>query len=317
MHYDLVEFGNAARKIRLNKGIKMSHLSELCNVNRDTIRKIEKGMVIPKIETLDKLSYVYKHDMFLLFLKYRLTVNIYMDRVINRVSKSFKNNEYNIIDEEVEKFKNIFIESPLFNDTIIKLKANQFQLYLEAIADIDKTVKEKSRNNITKLFLCLGHPNEELLNKNLSFDKLEIRIIILLATVYRFKNEFIRSIDLLQIANNELLKSFREDKEFLQLYILVNYNIMTYYHRLDNFEKSLDIYKHSLAVLDSEIGIYNFTYYIIRVGVDKYLSNDLSGSNYIVTALSLIKDSGNDEHFKFLLNMFTNRYPSIDFDILS
>lgn len=315
MHYDLTGFGTAAKKFRIEKGIKIIDLKELCNINRDTIRKIENGMVIPKIETLDRLSYVYKQDMYMLFSKYRLTVDVYLNKVIHKISKSFKTKDFEIMDLEIKKFKETYENSPIYGDAIIKKKVNQLKLYLYALVNIDKIIIDESRKVITDLFLSLECSNKDLIKKKVRFDKIETRIIILLATVYRFKNDFIRSIDLLEIARDELLSSFRHDSDFLKLYILVSYNIMTHYHRSNKYTKSLEVYRDSLKIIDNEVGIYNLAYYTIRVGLDKYLSGDLIGYNFLITGLNLLKDNDDNSHFELISKSLKKNYPDIDFKI--
>lgn len=71
-YYDLEAFGEELKNIRKSLGLSQSDVTEQVFISRDTLRKIENGKVIPKQETLDLLSHLYKKDLNELLLKYRL-----------------------------------------------------------------------------------------------------------------------------------------------------------------------------------------------------------------------------------------------------
>lgn len=56
-------FGIKLKKVRLNCNLTQSDVSTICGINTDTLRKIENGYVIPKYETLEILTSVYKYDL--------------------------------------------------------------------------------------------------------------------------------------------------------------------------------------------------------------------------------------------------------------
>ena len=66
--YDLSNFGIELRSIRQKNGYTQNYVKELTGVNEDTLRRIENGTVIPKYETLEILSSLYKTDLLLLLI---------------------------------------------------------------------------------------------------------------------------------------------------------------------------------------------------------------------------------------------------------
>ncbi|MCD5415348.1 MAG: helix-turn-helix domain-containing protein [Clostridiales bacterium] len=69
--YNLVEFGNELRLIRSMNGLTQTKVREITGINEDTLRKIENGLVIPKYETLELLTYIYKTDLLQMLKSYR------------------------------------------------------------------------------------------------------------------------------------------------------------------------------------------------------------------------------------------------------
>nr|WP_300005478.1 helix-turn-helix transcriptional regulator [Tissierella sp.] len=72
MDFYIAKFGKALRNIRKDLSLTLSKVTLLSGVNSETIRRIESGKVIPKFETLEFLSNVYKVDLNSLFLEYRV-----------------------------------------------------------------------------------------------------------------------------------------------------------------------------------------------------------------------------------------------------
>ncbi|KKC28553.1 helix-turn-helix protein [Caldanaerobacter subterraneus subsp. pacificus DSM 12653] len=68
-YYDLEAFGEELKNIRKSLGLSQGDVSKHGFINRDTLRKIENGKVLPKQETLELLSHLYKKDLNELLLK--------------------------------------------------------------------------------------------------------------------------------------------------------------------------------------------------------------------------------------------------------
>ncbi|MBE0451732.1 MAG: helix-turn-helix transcriptional regulator, partial [Clostridia bacterium] len=70
--YHLDQFGAELRKIRMDCNLSQSEVYKTIGVSEDTLRRIEHGLVIPRLDTLEYLSALYKLDIATLFLKSRL-----------------------------------------------------------------------------------------------------------------------------------------------------------------------------------------------------------------------------------------------------
>lgn len=59
-------------QIRQNLCLTQNDICELASIDPVTIRRIEKGKVVPRLNTLEVLSPIFKQDLTTLLLKYRL-----------------------------------------------------------------------------------------------------------------------------------------------------------------------------------------------------------------------------------------------------
>ncbi|MBI9013213.1 MAG: helix-turn-helix transcriptional regulator [Clostridiales bacterium] len=313
--YNLNEFGKEIKNIRKKGYLTQIDVAEQIGMQRDTLRRLENGKSVPKIETLEKLSSIYGKDIFMILIKHRITIDNYISKHIHEISKNFRNYDYEKISNEITRFEETFSKSNYYNDAHMQTKIHQYKTYLECLANIGKTLDDKSRENIIQLFLSLGLTQTKIKNRRFYIDKLELRIIILLGTVYRFKNEFVDTIELLDIALNEIDTSFKHDREFLYYHILVQFNRMSYYHRLDNFDKVKTIYEDTLSVIDHEIGVNVLFGFLTRSGMNKHFLQEPHLDGLVQTGLQILKDSGDLPQYENNLRKLKEKYPFMNLDI--
>ena len=65
------------KKLREVNGYSQIDVQALCGINPDTLRRLENGYTIPKYETLELLSQVYKVDLLNLLRRYRSNEKLY------------------------------------------------------------------------------------------------------------------------------------------------------------------------------------------------------------------------------------------------
>lgn len=74
--YDMKNFGVAIRTIRESLNLTRKKVSEYLGIHTDTLRKIESGSVIPKYDSLEMLSQLYKVDLLNLLRTHRYNSNL-------------------------------------------------------------------------------------------------------------------------------------------------------------------------------------------------------------------------------------------------
>ncbi len=68
---NLKAFGQALKQVRLSLGYTQQDVRSNTGISCDTLRRIENGLVIPRYETLEYLSYFYKVDLLPILMKHR------------------------------------------------------------------------------------------------------------------------------------------------------------------------------------------------------------------------------------------------------
>ena len=70
------EFGQVMKLIRKSLNQTQTDVRDRVGISENTMMKIEKGLVIPKFDTLELLSLAYKIDITAVFLKYRQDISL-------------------------------------------------------------------------------------------------------------------------------------------------------------------------------------------------------------------------------------------------
>jgi len=131
--FDLVNFGILLRNIRRKSGLSQLNVKTQTGINEDTLRKLENGSVIPKYETIETLSSIYKCDLLKLLQSFRVDEHLYkyykkMDRIIS-------NNEFFLIDELASEFKENMKNQQVPSLLISNVELKQFEMFLYAITE--------------------------------------------------------------------------------------------------------------------------------------------------------------------------------------
>ncbi|MGH2331959.1 helix-turn-helix domain-containing protein [Thermoanaerobacter mathranii] len=109
-YYDLEGFGEELKNIRKSLGLSQTDVSEYGFINRDTLRKIENGKVIPKQETLELLSNLYKKDLNELLLRYRLKDYPAFSTVKSSLENKLEGGNFENLKEDIDNLKDLLEE---------------------------------------------------------------------------------------------------------------------------------------------------------------------------------------------------------------
>src|SRR5690554_5656475 len=105
MNYNLDLFGEKMKEIRINLNLTQKRISELTGIDSVTIRRIENGKVIPKLDTLELLSPIYKRDLINLLLKYRFDdYSLFLD-IKNRIEFKLDSADFDTLNIELKALK--------------------------------------------------------------------------------------------------------------------------------------------------------------------------------------------------------------------
>ena len=180
MYYNLFLFGKRLKDIREKLGLTQKQVVDMALIDERTLRRMERGKVIPKLETLEALSVIYKTDLVSAIIESRITDysmllqtqrNIDL-KLINEEMSNF-DNELKLIDKLLENIENEYY----------KILITQFKFFLYGI----RYYKNKEYQNAIDMYINAIKQtlNDFLLDnyKEYSFSLMEIRILMNIALV--------------------------------------------------------------------------------------------------------------------------------------
>lgn len=180
MYYNLFLFGKRLKDIREKLGLTQKQVVDMALIDERTLRRMERGKVIPKLETLEALSVTYKADLVSAIIESRITD-------YSMLLQTQRNIDLKLINEEMSNFENEFklIDKLLENieNEYYKILITQFKFFLYGI----RYYKNKEYQSALNMYI---NAIKQTLNdfsldnyKEYSFSLMEIRILMNIALV--------------------------------------------------------------------------------------------------------------------------------------
>ena len=180
MYYNLFLFGKRLKDIREKLGLTQKQVVDMALMDERTLRRMERGKVIPKLETLEALSVIYKTDLVSAIIESRITD-------YSMLLQTQRNIDLKLINEEMSNFDNELklIHKLLENieNEYYKILITQFKFFLYGI----RYYKNKEYQNAMDMYI---NAIKQTLNdfsldnyKEYSFSLMEIRILMNIALV--------------------------------------------------------------------------------------------------------------------------------------
>ena len=180
MYYNLFLFGERLKSIREKLGLTQKQVVDMAFIDERTLRRMELGKVIPKLETLEALSVIYKTDLVSAIIESRITD-------YSMLLQTQRNIDLKLINEEMSNFENEFklIDKLLENieNEYYKILITQFKFFLYGI----RYYKNKEYQSALNMYI---NAIKQTLNdfsldnyKEYGFSLMEIRILMNIALV--------------------------------------------------------------------------------------------------------------------------------------
>lgn len=265
------------KKLREANGCSQIDVQALCGINPDTLRRLENGYTIPKYETLELLSQVYKVDLLNLLRRYRSNEKLYsyyerLDSLISRYDiKNLRN---------LEKDFKSFMDSPgkdLINLSLYK----QFTLLLVGIRQYNLEDKIENMKSLNTFIEALRYSVKDFdLHHYLHFNYnvFEMRILLLIALALTLHKEYELSNDYLNFTLEYIGELSTVDMQIsmlvIKVYIQLSYNA----HYLSDDAKTLEYANRGIEYsVDNNIMFALFLLYY-RKGIAEFM---LKHDNYM------------------------------------
>ena len=293
--YNLKDFGQTLKEIRVWCGLTQSEVSRQAGVHEDAIRKIEHGTVIPKHETLQYLSDIYKIDLIELLVEYKNDKDLiaFTDR-INKIITNNKSHELKTIIDDFE----ILISSNHKLQLINPNDINKFKLYLLSVEEFFKNTADSYFNAKNYLTEALSNSEKNfcyLQPDNYKFNYFEISMLLLLGISIFHLNETEASTKIMEFCLTKLkdLKSMSTTK--IHLILKLMYNLAYNYHIQDDHLIALQISNEAIQIAVSNDILFSLPQLFYRKGIAEFSLGISDYENSIRKSILLLDIYNNQE----------------------
>ena len=307
--YDMTEFGKTLRQARNNCRLTQSDVKRLAMIHEDTLRKLENGTNIPKYETLEILSSLYKVDLLELLKSKRMDERIYdyyhrMDKIL--VS-------YNL--EELELLYSEF-NSPNTRNSMMKHLLNRdemvpLNLFIQCCKLLHTQSEDRFKETNQLLETFISKPtldfNELSLEHN-AFNDIEIRLLFMYGTVQMDLGYYDQSISILafviQYLSTTLSYSDHTTKVILKAYTNLSYS----HHLIDQHENALKFANEGIDFALKNNSFYMMAHLYGRKAVAEYFLNSKDHIDSFTKCIHLFEISKQFEMAKLYKSICKDKY---------
>lgn len=312
--FDLIEFGEKVKEIRKSVGLSQRDVCSLCGINKDTLRKLENGLTIPRYDTLEILSRVYKRNILLILNQYKKSNLLF--EFYDKIDYLLRKNNINEVKMIYKEFQHIkYWDINLINPNDIK----QLNLFFQAL-QLSFSNEEISLESAVKFLieaLSYTNPNFDIENiKSNNYTYFELRILLLLGSIFGIQRKCQMSIEILKFVSSRLDNSKYsrtvEKELIIKSQAIISYN----YHRLDDHNQAL---KHSEAGIDLCIKydlLSNLPFLLFRKGIAMIILEKNNFDFYLKQSLNLLLIKEDYTLYEEYSNYLKNKY-GLDFKDLS
>lgn len=225
--YNLEPFGQELKRLRQLNGLTQTDVQTLSGVNPDTLRRMENGYTIPKYETLEILSNLYKVDLLDILRSYRSNEKLY--NYYARIDALICNYDINILKDLSADFEEFMEDGK--EDLITPYTYDQFKLMIEGISKYNSVVENERLSSLDTFVEALKLSIQDFeLSKysDFSYNIIEKRILILIALGLATQENYELSNGYLNMVLSNLdLKSkveYNVSLLIIKVYIQLSYN---------------------------------------------------------------------------------------------
>lgn len=271
--YNLEPFGMELKRLRELNGLTQIDVQTLSGINPDTLRRIENGYTIPKYETLEILSDLYKVDLLDILRTYRSNEKLY--NYYDRLDFIISNYNVTILQDLSADFEE-FLEDGR-GDLITPYTYEQFKLMIEGIGQYNSTKKDKRLKSLNTFIaaLKLSVHDFELLNySQFNYNIIEKRILILIALGLSEHKDYELSNNLLNMVINNMDLSTRVEYNVSLLIIKVYFQLSYNSHSLSDDLKALEYANKGIEYSVQNNLMFGLYLLYYRKAVAEFLLND-------------------------------------------
>jgi len=294
--YKLDAFGKKLKNIRTNNRLTQKNVKEKTGINEDTIRRIENGQVIPKYETLEILSYVYKTDLIGLLKNYRINHSI--STYYSEIDKMIVSNESDAIKSLAHQLNKTIIRDHKKYNLINNEELKLLQAFIQATIDYNDPEYENRITIADGLIEALTQSINDFDIKKFdasNYNLLEIRLLMFIGLVNAKARHLETSNKIFEFCLDYLIDNTNNDKETMKIVIKLYFNLSYNHHILDD---NLNAYEYSTKGIEYTLSndlIYCLPQLFARKGIAEYKLNRPENMTSLSNSIRLFRMMGSDK----------------------
>lgn len=294
MIYNLDLFGKKLKEIRKNLCLDQKEITKLSGINDATIRRLENGKVLPKLDTLELLSPIYKEDLISLLLQYRFDdYSVFYD-IDNRIESKLANGEFHTLTNEFKEldillsstknpyYINLIEQLILLSKAIIQYRDNNYYYDL-ALKNLIRAIR------ITTPTFSLESYDSFV------YSSMETRVIMNIAFVLNKLNNKEKYLELLKFC----IDSVDYDN---MIYPKLCHNLSGAYYRNNNFNKALEYSNMGIESSRRSGNLYGLSLLYYGKGLAEYKLNKEEHIDSLITSVYLCKALGQENLRNTIIN---------------
>jgi transcriptional regulator with XRE-family HTH domain len=289
--YDLNEFGKSLRALRKNNRMTQKDVSAYVGINEDTLRRIENGYVIPKYETLEILSQLYKSDLLELLKKHRN--NTYLSDFYERFDTLTNKNDIaglQALSEEINEEEsipcNLLVSENEFN--LLKILVHQSVLFQSSNYDTSEEMINKLVNALVQTIPNFVIEKFDTYKYNL----LEIRVLMLIGFSYKYISNIKLSNSIFIFCANYLISEPTSSMSSIHLITKLYHCISYSFHTLSNHKSALEYAIKGIEYARLYSSSYLVAHLYARKGAAEFYLDDFEYKKSLKTSVWLLEIEG-------------------------
>lgn len=293
--YNMNEFGQVMKLIRKSLNLTQTDVRDRVGISENTMMKIEKGLVIPKFDTLELLSLAYKIDITAVFLKYRQDISLV--NIMASADEAIQSNNPSKLLQCYHSYHE-YIKSGMNRDLINASELNLLECFLKnAVRYFDQNLKDIQRREMSlEIRNVLEKNNPELKwhkLESITFNLWEIRLLNLLALLEGQLENYATSLQILESIYSKYNLYHDLIVTEQNVFLTTIFNLSYHYHLTDQHHKALKFADEGIRFtqFSGNIKVLHGLYY--RKGIAQFLlheENFMDALRYAVTLLEIVNN---------------------------
>lgn len=290
--YNSDEFGDILKTLREDLRLSQTAVSRFTKISVDALRRIENGYVTPKIETLVRLSLIYKINLIRIYCEVSKVPDLVS--LYSKVSLCIKNSDI----DGLKALKNAvdLLKSDMYANGIILIEDyDQFQLFCAAsILFLQNKSMIKAKNKAVEA-IRVTHPDFSIKKLNaFKYNDFEVRILHLLAIIENRSKNHLTTIQLIEFLLGTNSVKFK-DEETIRNMCLLYFTLSYAYNELGDYLNCLKIADQGIAfsVHNNRYKELHLLYY--RKGIAEFMLKQDQYLQALQKSITLLEIANNHE----------------------